>query len=108
MQHLSYDKHLLDSCIKGDREAQRVLYDRLASRMFPVCIRYVGDRTLAEDVLQEVFLTAFQKFPQLKNFMNIKFSLFSELNFRKLNFLTMNFHTVSVRQKNAFFSIANG
>lgn len=66
MQHLSYDKHLLDSCIKGDREAQRVLYDSLASRMFPVCIRYVGDRTLAEDVLQEGFITLFTKLKDYK------------------------------------------
>ena len=66
MQHLSYDKHLLGSCIKGDREAQRVLYDRLASRMFPVCIRYVGDRTLAEDVLQEGFITLFTKLKDYK------------------------------------------
>ena len=66
MHHLSYDKHLLDSCIKGEREAQRVLYDRLASRMFPVCIRYVGDRTLAEDVLQEGFITLFTKLKDYK------------------------------------------
>lgn len=66
MQHLSYDKHLVDSCIKGDREAQRVLYDRLASRMFPVCIRYIGDRTQAEDVLQEGFITLFTKLKDYK------------------------------------------
>ena len=66
MQHLSFDKHLVDSCIKGDREAQRVLYDRLASRMFPVCIRYIGDRTQAEDVLQEGFITLFTKLKDYK------------------------------------------
>lgn len=66
MQHLSFDKHLLDSCKKGDREAQRILYDRLASRMFPVCIRYVGDRMLAEDVLQEGFITLFTKLETYK------------------------------------------
>lgn len=66
MQHLSYDKHLVDSCIKGDREAQRTLYDRLASRMFPVCIRYIGDRTQAEDVLQEGFITLFTKLKDYK------------------------------------------
>ena len=27
--------------------------------MFPLCIRYVGDRTLAEDILQEGFITLF-------------------------------------------------
>ena len=66
MQHLSFDKHLVDSYIKGDREAQRVLYDRLASRMFPVCIRYIGDRTQAEDVLQEGFITLFTKLKDYK------------------------------------------
>lgn len=45
--------------MKGDRVAQKVLYDRLAPRMFPLCIRYVGDRTLAEDILQDGFVTLF-------------------------------------------------
>jgi RNA polymerase sigma-70 factor (ECF subfamily) len=66
MQHLYFDKHLLDSCKRGDREAQKVLYDRLASRMFPVCIRYVGDRMLAEDVLQDGFITLFTKLKDYK------------------------------------------
>ena len=55
----TFDHKLIDSCIKGDRAAQRVLYDRLAPRMFPLCIRYVGDRELAEDVLQDGFVTLF-------------------------------------------------
>ncbi|MBO8471695.1 MAG: RNA polymerase sigma factor [Bacteroidetes bacterium] len=29
--------------------------------MFPVCIRYVGDRQTAEDILQEGFITLFSK-----------------------------------------------
>ena len=66
MQHLSYDKHLLDSCIKGEREAQRTLYDRLAPRMFPLCIRYIGDRIMAEDILQEGFITLFAKLKDYK------------------------------------------
>ena len=53
------DFKLIESCIKGDRAAQKVLYDRLAPRMFPVCIRYVGERELAEDVLQDGFVTLF-------------------------------------------------
>lgn len=35
------------------------MYDRLAARMFPVCMRYVGDREMAEDVLQDGFVTLF-------------------------------------------------
>ena len=66
MQHLSSVKHLLDSCIAGDREAQKALYDQLAPRMFSVCIRYIGDKMLAEDVLQEGFITLFTKLKTYK------------------------------------------
>lgn len=53
------DLKLIESCIKGDRASQKVLYDRLAPRMFPLCIRYAGNRVLAEDILQDGFVTLF-------------------------------------------------
>ena len=53
------DIKTIRSCIQGDRASQKVLYDRLAPRMFPVCMRYIGDRTLAEDILQDGFVTLF-------------------------------------------------
>ncbi len=62
----TFDLKLIESCIKGDRESQKVLYDRLASRMFPLCIRYVGDRVLAEDILQEGFITLFTRLGSYK------------------------------------------
>lgn len=34
--------------------------------MFPVCMRYVGDRTLAEDILQEGFITLFTRLDSYK------------------------------------------
>ena len=52
---------LLDACRKGDRKAQKRLFDRLAPKMFPVCIRYMGNRESAEDVLQEGFITLFTR-----------------------------------------------
>ena len=62
----TFDLKLIDSCIKGDRAAQKMLYDRLAPRMFPLCIRYVGDRALAEDVLQDGFITLFTRLKDYK------------------------------------------
>lgn len=62
----TFDHKLIDSCMKGDRAAQKVLYDRLAPRMFPLCIRYVSDRDLAEDVLQDGFVTLFTKLHEYK------------------------------------------
>lgn len=60
------EQQLIDLCMKGDRIAQRAIYDRLASRMFPVCIRYVSDRAVAEDILQDGFVTLFSKIDSYK------------------------------------------
>lgn len=74
MQHFSIELHLnsrkdndksfkrlVKACIEGDRDAQRQLYDSLSPKMFPVCLRYMGSREEAEDVLQEGFVTLFSK-----------------------------------------------
>ena len=60
------DLQLIDLCIKGDRASQKVLYNRLAPRMFPLCIRYIGNREMAEDVLQDGFITLFTKLEDYK------------------------------------------
>ena len=62
----TFDNKLIESCKKVDRAAQKAMYDRLAPRMFPVCIRYVGDRTLAEDILQDGFVTLFTRLDSYK------------------------------------------
>ena len=62
----NFDLKLIKSCKEGDRAAQKVLYERLAPRMFPVCIRYIGDRELAQDVLQEGFITLFTRLDAFK------------------------------------------
>lgn len=62
----TFDIQLIESCRKGNRVAQKVLYDRLAPRMFPVCIRYVADRTVAEDILQDGFVTLFTRLDSYK------------------------------------------
>ena len=72
MQHLDLELHLnsrndneevrlVRRARKGDRAAQRTIYERLAPKMFPICIRYMGDRAIAEDVLQDGFVTLFSK-----------------------------------------------
>ena len=60
------DLQLIDLCIKGDRASQKVLYNRLAPRMFPLCIRYIGNREMAEDVLQDGCITLFTKLGDYK------------------------------------------
>ena len=62
----TFDLQLIDSCIKGNRASQKALYDLLAARMFSVCMRYVGDRDLAQDVLQDGFVTLFTRLESYK------------------------------------------
>lgn len=54
-------QELIEECRKGDRSAQKKVFDSLAPKMFPLCIRYIGDRDTAEDILQEGFITLFTK-----------------------------------------------
>ncbi len=49
---------------KQDPKAQTTLYEKFASKMLVVCMRYVGDRTEAEDVMIEGFMKVFEKIGQ--------------------------------------------
>lgn len=55
------EQRIIELCKQGDRAAQKALFDKLSSRMFPVCLRYMGNREAAEDVLQEGFISLFSK-----------------------------------------------
>ena len=60
------EQRTIELCRKGDRNAQKALFDLLAPRMYPVCIRYVGDRETAQDILQDGFVTMFSKLDSYK------------------------------------------
>jgi len=54
----------LHACLRGDRLAQKQLFDRFKGKMFAVCLRYAGSREDAEDILQEGFVKVFRDLPQ--------------------------------------------
>ncbi len=51
----------LSAVAGGDRAALRMVYDRLAMKLLGVAMRILGDRQDAEDVVQDVFVTLWQK-----------------------------------------------
>ncbi|MCK5372667.1 MAG: RNA polymerase subunit sigma-24, partial [Cyclobacteriaceae bacterium] len=53
-------KELIEACVKGDRLAQRNLYDIFSKRMYMVCVRYTKSQQEAEDVLQDSFIKVFK------------------------------------------------
>ena len=57
----SFPQRLLQDSQQGDRNAQKQLYNLLAPKMMALCLRYMGNREDAEDVLQEGFITLFTK-----------------------------------------------
>lgn len=59
------ESKLSEQCKVGDNRARRVLYEQFAGRMLAISIRYIGERDLAEDIVQDAFvkiLGSFDKF----------------------------------------------
>jgi RNA polymerase sigma factor (sigma-70 family) len=54
------ENELIERCRKGDRSAQKALYDRFCKKMMVVCLRYSKATPEAEDILQEGFVKVFQ------------------------------------------------
>ena len=50
------ETQLINGCRKGDRLAQKELYERYSRKMMGVCLRYVNDRETARDLLQDGFV----------------------------------------------------
>ena len=60
------DEQLVDGCRKGDRIAQRELYEKYSRKLFGICLRYCDSREEAEEVLQEGLLKVYQKIDAFK------------------------------------------
>jgi RNA polymerase sigma-70 factor (ECF subfamily) len=55
------EKILIEQCLKGDRVAQRELFDTFKGRFMAVALRYIGNRDGAVDVLQDAFVKIFRQ-----------------------------------------------
>lgn len=60
---ISYkNKHakIVDRCVQGDQKAFYEIYQLYSKAMYNICFRILGTQEVAEDVLQEAFVNAFQ------------------------------------------------
>ncbi len=57
---------LMEGCVRGERSAQRRLYELYAPKMFGVCLAYSPDRMEAEDTLHDGFMKVFTNISQYK------------------------------------------
>lgn len=58
------DAVAIERTLAGDRDAYRILVERHSRRVFQMAYRMTGNRSDAEEVVQEAFLRAYQKLNQ--------------------------------------------
>jgi len=58
------EQELVQRVLKGEKAAQKHLFDKFAPQMMTVCNRYSNSQDQAADMLQEGFITVFQKLTQ--------------------------------------------
>ncbi len=55
----SIDEQLIEELKRGDREAEQQLYSRYSAVLMAVSMRYMGERSVAEDLLHDAFIKIF-------------------------------------------------
>ena len=66
LQLFSHETQLIRALKGSDPKAQRVLYEKFSGKFMSVCLRYVGDRMTAEDILVQGFMKIFDSVPQFR------------------------------------------
>ena len=60
-------KQLIEECKKNDAKAQAELYKIFAPKLYGVCLKYCSNKSLADDLFQEAFITIFNKIHQFEH-----------------------------------------
>ncbi|MGH1518027.1 RNA polymerase sigma factor [Chryseobacterium sp. JK1] len=60
------ERELLLECQRSNRKAQRVIYEKMAGRLYSVCRRYLKNDEDIEEVLADTFYKIFTKINQLQ------------------------------------------
>jgi RNA polymerase sigma-70 factor (ECF subfamily) len=58
---------ILERCKNGEVKAQFLLYKQYSKAMYNIAIRFLNNKMDAEDILQESFVTAFEKLGELSS-----------------------------------------
>ncbi|MBX0333509.1 RNA polymerase sigma factor [Pontibacter sp. HSC-14F20] len=69
----SDEEKLIEGCIAGKRDMQRLLYDLYSRKMMAVCMRYAPTSFEAEDMMQEGFVKVFANMEKFKRDCPLEF-----------------------------------
>ncbi len=64
---ININRRVIEKCLQGDIKAQFQLYQQYSKAMYNIASRFLNNKMDAEDILQESFVTAFNRMGELKN-----------------------------------------
>ena len=64
---LNINRRVIEKCLEGDIKAQFQLYTQYSKAMYNIAIRFLNNKMDAEDILQDSFVTAFNRLGELQN-----------------------------------------
>jgi RNA polymerase sigma factor (sigma-70 family) len=59
-------ENIITGCQHNETRAQKELFDLFGSKMYGICLRYAGNDSDAQDILQDGFLKIFEKIHQFE------------------------------------------
>ncbi len=65
------DMQLVSLCIRGERKAQKALYDKYSRQMYSICLRYCHDQAVAADAMQNGFIRVYKYIDKFKETGNL-------------------------------------
>ena len=66
------DFELAKKCARGDEDARRELYTRYATSLYALCVRYLGDRDEAKDLMHDSIIKIFDSIGKYKPIGTLK------------------------------------
>jgi RNA polymerase sigma-70 factor (ECF subfamily) len=108
--------HIIDACKNNDAKAQMQLYDLYCKAMCAIACRYVKDNFIAEDIMQDSFIKAFQNINSFKGEVSFgawlkRIVINSSLDWlkkKKLELVSINEEVYQKVEEDEDWSIAHG
>ncbi|MCF8331010.1 MAG: RNA polymerase sigma factor [Bacteroidales bacterium] len=63
---MASEKEIIKGCIRKSKKYQKLLFDKYAPVLLPLCMRYSHNRATAEDILQEGFMKIFDNLKKFR------------------------------------------
>ncbi len=61
------NEQLIKACAKGNRQAQKQLFDKYSAKFYLICLRYANSSEEAEDMMQESFIKIYTNIPKYEH-----------------------------------------